>query len=67
MRAIITNKSGFNCAPEGHTAVNFPFGAEVDGQVAVWAVRTGNAERLDSPVAETKVVIAPERKRGRKK
>lgn len=68
MKATITDKSGFTCAPDGHTVVTFECGDVVTGKVAKWAVDAGAANRDGieagkSPQLETKVVTTPETKR----
>lgn len=45
-KAKITKPDGYKCCPEGHTAVLFPFGAVVDGQVAKWALEDKAASRM---------------------
>ncbi len=61
-KAKITKKDGYRCAPQGHTVVDFPFGTEVTGQVAEWALADHAAKRLFDPRKETKVVSPPETK-----
>lgn len=67
IRAKITKKDGYQCAPKGHTIETFPCGAIVDGQVAEWALADKAASRMFEPRAETKVVNPPETKRRTKK
>jgi hypothetical protein len=71
--AKITNRNGFQCAPDGHTVVNFPLGETVCGKVAEWALASHAAQRMfdprtdtqqDTPTLETK---APPKKRRRSK
>lgn len=72
-KAKITAKNGFRCAPEGHTIVTFPHGEIVTGQVATWALASGDASRMFDPRTETKVAgpdevkAAPKRTRKVKK
>jgi hypothetical protein len=62
-KAKITKKDGYKCAPNGHTVVTYPFGSEVDGQVAEWALAAHAASRVfDSPVKEAKVTGPTETK-----
>lgn len=68
MQATITDKSGFTCAPDGHTVVTFECGDVVTGKVAKWAVDAGAADRdgIEAGKAtqlETKVVAPQETKR----
>lgn len=67
MKARITNPQGFRCAPDGAVVVTYPYGTEVEGQVARWAVDMGNAAWL--PEYDTKVTGPTETKpaRGRKR
>lgn len=69
IRAKITKKGGYQCAPEGHTVVTIPFGEIVTGKVAGWALAAHAASRMFDPREETKVEAAPEvkKKRGRRK
>lgn len=60
--AKITKKDGYKCAPQGHTVVEFPFGEEVTGQVAEWALADQAAKRLFDPREETKVIAPTETK-----
>lgn len=46
MKAKITSKEGYRCAPEGHTVVRFGFGEIVTGKVAEWALADGAAKRM---------------------
>lgn len=69
MQAKITHADGFKCAPDGHTVITYPLGAEVEGRVALWAIDAGAAQAYDPrdtigkvPDLETK---APPKKRGR--
>lgn len=64
-QAKITAPLGFNCAPDGHTIVNFPMGSVVEGKVAVWALADKKASRLFDPRTETKI-IAPNETKSRK-
>lgn len=57
-RAKITRPTGYNCAPQGHTVVNFPMGTIVDGEVAEWAL----ADRAASAMLEKKVEAPEETK-----
>ena len=66
MQAKITDLKGYRCAPDGAVVVCYSCGDIVRGDVAIWAIADGAAEAF-SPVAETKVVSPPERKRGRGK
>lgn len=66
-RAKITAKEGFNCAPDGHTVVHYPFGTEVTGKVAEWALSGHAASRMFDPREETKVVAPDETKAAPKK
>jgi 6-phosphogluconolactonase/glucosamine-6-phosphate isomerase/deaminase len=62
-KAKITDRDGFDCAPNGHTIVNFPFGEVVEGRVAEWALAEKAAKRLfDKKPPETKVQPRMERK-----
>ena len=64
-KARITAKEGYRCAPQGHTVETFPFGAEVTGKVAEWALAAHKANALFDPVEETKVVAPTETKKRR--
>lgn len=72
-KAKITAKEGFRCAPDGHTIITIPFGTEVDGQIAKWALDAHKASRMFDPRTDTQAMsAAPETKdapkrRGRKK
>jgi len=55
MRAKITKTDGYDCCPEGHTAVHFACGSIVTGQVAEWAVADRAASAMFDPVLETKI------------
>jgi len=39
----------FRCAPEGHTVMIYPRGAEVSGKVAGWALAAGEAKKISGP------------------
>ena len=69
-KAKITKQIGYQCAPDGHTVITFPYGAIVDGKVAAWALADHAASRMFDPRTETKVVTDIEtkapKKRGRK-
>ena len=60
LKAKITDPKGFRCAPEGHTVVTFPHGAEVVGQVAKWAVDMGAASW--QPAIDAKIIAPTETK-----
>ena len=62
MKAKITHKDGYNCAPHGHTVEHYPYGAAVDGQVAKWALADGKASADFDPRSETKVFAPTETK-----
>lgn len=65
-KARITRKEGFKCAPQGHTVVTIPFGEEVEGKVAEWALADRAASAIFDPVKEKKVTGPSEtKKRGR--
>lgn len=65
MKAKIVRKDGYKCAPNGHSVVSFPYGAEVEGRVAKWAVEDNCAVPVDH--LDTKVVKVPETKRRARK
>ena len=46
MRAKITKKDGFTCAPEGHTVVTIPCGTIVEGDVAKMALSAHAGARI---------------------
>ena len=62
IKAKITNPTGYNCAPLGHTVEHYPFGAAVEGKVAKWALADGKAIADFDPRSETKVVAPTETK-----
>lgn len=69
-KARITKEDGFRCAPEGHTVITIPKGADVEGRVAEWALSAHAASRLFDPRTDTQAeTSAPEvkapKKRGR--
>jgi len=66
MKVKITAFQGYQCCPEGHTAVMFPFGSIVTGQVAEWALADKAGQRMFDPVNETKVTPPTEAKALRK-
>jgi hypothetical protein len=58
MKAIITKPAGFTCSLDGFNVQKFALGAEVEGQVAVWALAQNAAEESDeddspAPVAKS--------------
>ncbi len=58
MRAKITKKGGYRCAPEGRIVVTFEEGTIVEGYVAEIALQDHAASRMfDQP--EAKKVVAP--------
>ena len=60
MRAKITKPEGYSCAPQGSVVVTFPYGAEVEGRVAEWALQDHAAARMFE--RETKVDAPTETK-----
>ena len=46
MKAKITKKDGYRCAPEGHTVEFYEFGEIVEGQAAEYAVADKAAKRM---------------------
>lgn len=65
LRAEVTNPRGFRCAPDGHTVEVYLQGSIVQGQVARWAVDSGDASYI--PAYETKIVAPEEVKTSRRK
>lgn len=61
-RAKITNKNGYDCAPNGCRVEHFVFGTVVEGKVAEWALADKAASRMFDPREETKVVVPEETK-----
>ena len=68
MRAKITLKGGYNCAPAGSRVEHFAEGEIVTGRVAKWALADKAASAMFNPVKEAKITPPPETKkrRGRK-
>lgn len=64
MRAKITKPDGYTCAPNGSVVMTFPYGMEVEGQVAAWALQDRAASRLFD--RETKVDAPSETKAKRR-
>ncbi len=66
MKAVITKKDGFKCAPTGAIVEDFAFGCEVTGQVAEWAVDAGAAKVLGKKKPSKKVtkVVVGNKKHG---
>jgi hypothetical protein len=62
MKARITKKDGYSCAPNGYAIVTFPYGVEVEGQVAEWAVSDMAARRLFDKRKGKKVITDVETK-----
>jgi len=46
VKAKITNKNGYNCAPHGSKVEHFECGTVVEGKVAVWALADKAANRM---------------------
>lgn len=67
MRAKITRKEGYRCAPHGSVVEFFPCGSIVSGKVADCALEDHAAARMFDPREETKPAAAVETKakRGR--
>ena len=61
-KARITKKDGYKCCPNGHTAETFPFGAEVSGVVAEWALADNAAKALFPRKRKKAHGAAPENK-----
>lgn len=66
-RAKVTRKDGYRCAPNGHTVEEFPFGEEITGKVAEWALADNAASRLFDPREPEATVqdVPPETKKRR--
>lgn len=71
-KARITKEGGFSCAPDGHTVITLPKGAEVTGKVAEWALAARAASalfdpRTDKQASEPQLETKAPKKRGRPK
>lgn len=65
MKATITHKDGYKCAPHGVKVIEYAQGDVVDEPAASWAVSAGRAEWC--PVEERKVETKLETKAPRKR
>ena len=66
IKAKITAKDGYRCAPNGAVVVTIECGTIVEGKVAEWALSAKAASRMFDPREETKVTPPKETKRKRK-